>query len=220
MKKNCLTIAVALICFVATAQLKGSGKTITKNFAFTEFDKVYFEDVDGKLEVEIGKTWSITVTIDDNLAPLLSFTENRSEHELTVFLKGNKNNKMYIEDTHINIKITLPEASVIRNNSNATLLVTGLYGRYFRLENFSNATSKVTGTIDELEVKNTGNGTANLGELQAKKATVICRGNGNVVTNVSNEIIATVSGNGNVVNKGNASFDSRSSREGNGNLLK
>lgn len=220
MKKITLTLALMFSFFAGLAQLKGSGKTITQDFNYQNFDKVYFEDVDGKLEVAIGQTWSIKVTIDDNLAPLLSFKENKSEGELTLFFKGNKNNRMYLEDTHVNIKITMPEASVIRNDSNASLMVTGVTGRYFRLENLSNANTKVVGTVDELDLKNTSNGNANLSELQAKKATITCRGNGNATVNVSDEIIATVSGNGNVVNKGKAAFDARSSRSGNGNLLK
>lgn len=211
---------MALTSTFANAQLKGSGKTISKTYDYKNFDKVYFEDLDGKLEVEIGKSWSITVTIDDNLDSLLSFKENPSEHELTVFLKGNKNNRMYIENSNIKIKITLPEVAVIRNNSNASLVVNGVIGRYFRLENLSNSNSKVLGTVDELEVKNTGNGNANLTELKAKKAKIICRGNGNATVNVSEEIIATVSGNGNITNKGKADYDSKSSRTGNGSLLK
>lgn len=220
MTKLILAIVMIVTSTFANAQLKGSGKTITKNFDYTNFDKVYFEDLDGKLEVEIGKSWSISVTVDDNLESLLAFKENPTEHELTVYLKGNKNNRMYIENSNIKIKITMPEATVIRNDSNASLVVNGVIGRYFRLENFSNSTSKVLGTVDELEVKNTGNGNSNLAELKAKKASIICRGNGNTTVNVSEEIVATVSGNGNITNKGNANYDGKSSRTGNGNLLK
>ncbi|HLP63997.1 GIN domain-containing protein [Flavobacterium sp.] len=220
MTKLILAIVMIVTSTFANAQLKGSGKTITKNFDYTNFDKVYFEDLDGKLEVEIGKSWSISVTVDDNLESLLAFKENPTEHELTVYLKGNKNNRMYIENSNIKIKITMPEATVIRNDSNANLVINGVIGRYFRLENFSNSTSKVLGTVDELEVKNTGNGNSNLAELKAKKANIICRGNGNTTVNVSEEIVATVSGNGNITNKGNANYDGKSSRTGNGNLLK
>lgn len=220
MTKLILAIVMIVTSTFANAQLKGSGRTITKNFDYTNFDKVYFEDLDGKLEVEIGKSWSISVTVDDNLESLLAFKENPTEHELTVYLKDNKNNRMYIENSNIKIKITMPEATVIRNDSNASLVVNGVIGRYFRLENFSNSTSKVLGKVDELEVKNTGNGYSNLAELKTKKANIICRGNGNTTVNVSEEIVATVSGNGNITNKGNANYDGKSTRTGNGNLLK
>lgn len=219
MKTFVITATMLLASILANSQLKGSGKTLTKNFNYSNFDKVYFEDIDGKLEVEIGKTWSITVTIDDNLEPLLTFEENTSEHELKVFLKGNKNNKMYIEDTHIKVKITMPEASVIRNDSNANLVVSGVNGRYFRLENLDNATTTVSGNVDELDIENKGNGNANLLELTAKKAKITCRGNGNVSVNVDDEIEGIVSGNGNIKNKGKARFGKNSSRTGNGNLI-
>lgn len=219
MKTFVITATMLLASILANAQLKGSGKTLTKNFNYSNFDKVYFEDIDGKLEVEIGKTWSITVTIDDNLEPLLTFEENTLEHELKVFLRGNKNNKMYIEDTHIKVKITMPEASVIRNDSNANLVVSGVNGRYFRLENLDNATTTVSGNVDELDIENKGNGNANLLELTAKKAKITCRGNGNVSVNVDDEIEGIVSGNGNINNKGKARFGKNSSRTGNGNLI-
>ena len=219
MKTFVITATMLLASILANAQLKGSGKTLTKNFNYSNFDKVYFEDIDGKLEVEIGKTWSITVTIDDNLEPLLTFEENTSEHELKVFLKGNRNNKMYIEDTHIKVKITMPEASVIRNDSNANLVVSGVNGRYFRLENLDNATTTVSGNVDELDIENKGNGNANLLDLTAKKAKITCRGNGNVSVNVDDEIEGIVSGNGNIKNKGKARFGKNSSRTGNGNLI-
>lgn len=204
---------------LAIGQLKGSGKTVTKNFNYKNFDKVYFEDIDGKLEVKIGKAWSISVTIDDNLEPLLSFEENTSEHELKIFLKSNKNNLKYLEDNNIKINVTMPEASVFRNSSNANLSIIGVFGRYFRLENYSNATTTASGTIDELDVENKGNGNVKLTDLVTKKAKIICSGNGNVTVNVYNSIEGKVSGNGNIKNYGKALFGRNSSKTGNGNLL-
>jgi hypothetical protein len=90
----------------ANAQLKGSGEIITKTYGFKNFDKVNFENLDGVLEVEIGKPFSINVTIDENLENIFSINENGSEHELTVAFKDNWNNNKYIENTNFKIKIT------------------------------------------------------------------------------------------------------------------
>jgi Putative auto-transporter adhesin, head GIN domain len=219
MTKLIIAIVLTLTSTFANAQLKGSGKTITKTYNYKNFDKVYFENLDGKIEVEIGKPWSISVTIDDNLEPLLTFTENKSENELKIQFKGNKNNQMYIENTNFKIKITMPEASVIKNTGNSDLVVKNVFGRYFRLENTGNGDSKIFGTIDSLDINKTGNGDVNSENLLAKKATLNSTGNGDLIANVSEELSAKLTGNGDIINKGKAKFDAKSKKSGNGDLI-
>ncbi|WP_396192551.1 GIN domain-containing protein [Flavobacterium sp.] len=219
MTKLIIAIVLTLASTFANAQLKGSGKTITKTYSYKNFDKLSLQDLDGKIEVEIGKTWSISVTIDDNLENLLSFSENVSENELLIQFKGNKNNKMYVEDTNFKVKITMPEVSVIRNTGNSDLIVKNILGRYFKLENTGNGESKVGGTIDVLDIVKTGNGDVNAENLVAKKADLKSTGNGNLIANVSDELTAKLTGNGDIINKGKAKFDSKSKKSGNGELI-
>jgi len=219
MIKIILTIVLTITSIFAQAQLQGSGKTITTNYDYKNFDKVYLEDLDGKIEIEIGKPWSISVTIDDNLNNLLIFSENASEYELKIQFKDNKNNKKYIEKTNTKIKISMPEVSVIKNKGNSDLIVNNVFGRYFRLENTGNGDSKILGTIDVLDINKTGNGDVNAQNLIAKKATLYSTGNGNLTVNVSETLSAKVSGNGDIINKGKAIFDANSKKSGNGKLL-
>lgn len=219
MTKLIIAIVLILTSTFANAQLKGSGKISTKTYNYKNFDKVNFENLDGKIEVEIGKPWSITVTIDDNLENLLTFSENPSENELKVQFKGNKNNQMYIENTNFKIKITMPEASVIKNTGNSDLIVKSVFGRYFRLENTGNGDSKISGTIDSLDITKTGNGDVNAENLIAKKATLKSTGNGDLIVNVIEELSAKLTGNGDIINKGKAKFDSNSKKSGNGDLI-
>jgi hypothetical protein len=219
MTKLIIAIVLTLTSTFANAQLKGSGKISTKTYNYKNFDKVNFENLDGKIEVEIGKPWSITVTIDDNLENLLTFTENPSENELKVQFRGNKNNQMYIENTNFKIKITMPDASVIKNTGNSDLIVKSVFGRYFRLENTGNGDSKISGTIDSLDINKTGNGDVNAENLIAKKATLKSTGNGDLIVNVTEELSAKLTGNGDIINKGKAKFDSNSKKSGNGDLI-
>jgi len=219
MKTILITIAMAMASILASAQLRGSGKISTKTYDFKNFDKVYFQDLDGKLEVEIGKPFSISVTIDDNLESLFSITENATEHELSVSFKNNKNNWKYIEDTNFKIKITMPEASVIKNIGNSDLNIKNVIGRYFRIENTGNGDAKITGTTDSLEIIKSGNGDINAEKLVAKKANIKNTGNGDVSANVTEELTAKLNGNGDIKNIGKAKFDNNSKKTGNGDLI-
>ncbi len=219
MKTILITIAIILFSLFANAQLKGSGKTITKTYDYKNFDKLSFQDLDGKIEVEIGKEFSISVTIDDNLFPLLSFEENNSKNELQLFFKNNVNNKKYIEDTNIKIKIRLPKLLEVDHSGNSTLVITNLSGTNFKLENSGNGTTKISGSINTLEVINKGNGNTKAEKLLSKNAVVKCSGNGNVYVNVSNNCTAKATGNCTVFNYGKAQFDSQSTKSGNARLI-
>lgn len=219
MKTIITTLAFLLAALLANAQVKGSGKTITKTYDFKNFDKVYFENLAGKLEVEIGKPFSISVTLDDNLIDIFSITENRAEYELTLSFKDNWNNKKYIENTNCKIKITMPEASVIKNIGNSNLNITNVIGRYFRIENTGNGDTKISGSTDSLDIVKSGNGNIAGEKLIAKKADIKNSGNGDVIVNVSEKLTAQLNGNGNVENKGKAQFDSNSTKTGNGDFI-
>lgn len=219
MRKLISTLVLVFTTIICNSQIKGSGKTIAKTYEYKNFDKVYFEDVDGDIEVEIGKTWSVTVTIDYNLESLLQFKENPSEHELKIQFKDNRKNRMYIENTNIVIKITMPEASVIKNAGNSDITVNNIIGRYFRLENTGNGDAILSGKIDQLDIEKTGNGDVNSEYLQVKKAKVKNIGNGNVIVNVSVEVTGKLFGNGDIINRGRAKFDSNSTKIGNGKLI-
>ncbi len=219
MKTIITTIAFSLASLLANAQLNGSGKTMTKTYDFKNFDKVYFENLDGKLEVEIGKPFSISITIDDNLVDIFSITENSAEHELTLSFKDNWNNKKYIENTNFKVKITMPEASVIKNIGNSNLSIKNVIGRYFRIENTGNGDTAISGTIDSLDIIKTGNGDISSAKLTATKAVITNTGNGDVIVNVTEELTATLNGNGDVKNIGKAKFDNNSKKTGNGDFI-
>ena len=218
MKKIFFAIVLTITSF-ANAQLKGSGKIVTKTFYYKNFDKVYFEDLDGKIEVEIGKPWSILITIDDNLESLLRLSENVSENELKIQFKGNKDNQMYVENTNLKIKITMPEASVIKNSGNSNLSVQNISGLYFKLENTGNGDSNVSGTIDFLDINKIGNGDVDASNLNVKKAELKSTRNGDLTVNVSETLSARLTGNGDIINTGKANFDSGSKKSGNGDLI-
>jgi hypothetical protein len=97
--------------------------------------------------------------------------------------------------------------------------VKNIFGRYFRLENTGNGESKISGTVDFLDIIKTGNGDLNAENLIAKKGDLKSTGNGNLTAYVTYELTAKLSGNGDIINKGKAKFDSNSKKSGNGDLI-
>lgn len=173
-------VATTVAAFAQKGPLKGSGKTVEKNFNLSGFDKINLLDLDGLMEVGAGKGFSVNAVIDDNLAPLLEASvEGRT---LTIKLKGNLYNKLYIEETNIKIKITLPELLFIKHRSNGKLTVDGISGRYFHIKNTGNGSAYINGSVDELDIVCTDNGSVFAQGCKAKKINSRRSGNGNIFT--------------------------------------
>ena len=200
MKKFILLLSVLVSSLSTFAQLRGSGKTVTKTYDYQNFNKVNFDDLDGKIEIEVGKPYSISITIDDNLLEILTVIEHSGNKQLTIALKGNRNNKMYIEDTKISMKITLPFLLEVSNNGNSELIVTNINNKNFKTDNPVNGSTTLSGIVDYLEVNCRGNGNLNAEKLLAKTAKIIGRGNGNAKINAKTIIESNQSGNGNIEN--------------------
>jgi Putative auto-transporter adhesin, head GIN domain len=200
MKNSILLLAILFTSFTTFSQLLGSGKTVTKTYDYQNFNKVNFDDLDGKLEIEVGKPFSISIIIDDNLVNLLTLVENADNKLLTVSLKGNRNNKMYIERTKISVKITMPFLIEVSNNGNSGLTVNNINSKNFKTENPVNGSTTLSGIVDNLEVICSGNGNLNATKLTAKNAKITCRGNGNARVNAKLIIESKKSGNGNIQN--------------------
>lgn len=76
MIKLILVLALAVTSTFANAQLKGSRKTVTQTYDYQNFTKVDFNNLAGKLEIEVGKPFSITISVDDNLVNILTLIEH------------------------------------------------------------------------------------------------------------------------------------------------
>jgi Putative auto-transporter adhesin, head GIN domain len=217
-----IAVFITVFSTVSIAQnrqaLLGSGKVITVQPVVKSFDKVSFKGMNGRVQIEVGKPkCSVSIQVDDNLAALLT-TESNGE-TLTIGLKGNENNRLWIEDSHIVIKIEMPEVSVVQYESNGSLDINGIVGRYFRLENEGNSGVILRGGIDELDIKKAGNGSVDASGLVAKTAKIKSYGNGSVRLNVSGEFSAMGTGNGSVVNVGTGKKSAMSGIVGNGAVM-
>ncbi len=222
MKIFSFTIITLLYCFndlsAQKGPLLGSGKTVTHSYDFTNFENISFEDFDGIIEVEVGKPYSITVQIDDNLAPGLQVSRDDDDQKLTIALKDNYNGRLYLEDTNIKIKVSLPSISSIYHRGNTEISVKDIKARYFRYENKGNGSSVLQGEAENLDIKKSGNGEVRCGDLISKVSKVKSYGNGNVIINAQISLSAIGAGNCSVIQIGAGSIDPLSGIVGNGKV--
>jgi hypothetical protein len=197
--------------------LTGSGKIISKTFDYKDFDKISLRDLSGRVELEAGKPFSVKIEIDDNLESLLDVEVKNNQLEISLW--GNRNNKLYIENTNIVIKISLPKITVLEHRGNAKVALSGIAGREFRMEKAGNGDVTLSGLVEELAVLKAGNGDVNARNLIAQKVNVLSSGNGDVTVNAAKNFNFKGSSNGYIKNTGSALADATSIKTGNGDII-
>lgn len=221
MKKLIIFSATLLVtiqmAFCQMGALKGSGKIVNKTFSYHDFDKIQLNDLDGRVEVEVGKPYSIKISIDDNLEPLLTVSENNKT--LTVALNKNENNRRYVENTNIKITISVPALNGVVHNGNSDAFITGLKNNNFSAKSTGNGNLLLTGTADNIEINKAGNGDVDAAKLTVKNAKIISVGNGDVKVNASETFTADGTGNGDIINRGSAKASADSKQKGNGEII-
>jgi hypothetical protein len=219
MKKIFLAIVTFIFVNNAYTQrgpLLGSGKMINKTFDYKNFSEITLQDLDGNVIIEVGKPFSIDVAIDDNLEKLLSVSAQ--ENNLRISLKGNRNNKLYIENTNIIIKIMVANITYIKQDGNNHLQVEGIKGESLQLKCAGNGSVVLNGSIENLKIVCSGNGNVNAAKLLAKNVAITKRGNGTVTTNTDNSFYASGLGNGDIINTGKGIAAPNTMMLGNGEI--
>jgi hypothetical protein len=197
--------------------LQGSGKVETKFFQFFNFSNIQLQDLDGKVEVEVGKPYAVSVIIDDNLTKLLSVTEQNNT--LTIKLVGNENNKLYIEETNIKVRISVPSLFELKNLGNSHTRVNNLNLDKFSVVNNGNGNCTLIGTAANLNILKEGNGSVDASNCVSKIVKVKANGNGDVLINSTANFTVEGTGNGDVTQVGKGLALNGSSIKGNGSIV-
>lgn len=188
----------------------------TKAYSFKDFDKVQIENINGVVEIVLGKSYAISVSGEDNAQEQVQITKSTDKLLLKLNSKYTadwKNRKV------VKIKIQMPEISKLFNFSNADVTVNNFIGRYIGLENKGNGNVTLAGTVvDFMEIQNDGNGNVNTQNINAKKVDISKTGNGDISIKTNAIFSVEMSGNGDIVNygKGKAIIKKQS---GNGNVV-
>jgi len=193
-KSSLLILALLFVSQITKAQNE------TKTYDFKNFDKVQIENVNGEVEIELGKSYSITVSVKDNAQEQVQII--KSEDMLLVKLDSK-----FVTDWKsikvVKVKIVMPEISKLFNFSNADVSVKNFVGRYFGIENTGNGNISVVGSVvDHIEIKNNGNGNLETKNIISKKVDISKLGNGDVNIRTDTDFNVEMNGNGDIVNYG------------------
>jgi hypothetical protein len=199
--------------------ITGSGKLVPISTpALQPFTELEFEGIPGAqnsiIEIETGRTENtLSISADNNLVDLIKVQQKGQK--LIIGLPDNRNNKMWIEDTNIKIRINMNTLNALSIASNGICRVNGLQGDDLSVQKSQNGDLYLTGTLQQVTIKKTGNGNVFAERLSVKDAQVTSMGNGDVRVNASQNLDAERSGNGSIINSGGGNIK-RSLDMGNG----
>lgn len=182
----------------------GNGQLVAVEIpALQPFSSLHIEGIpggNGSILIVAGETAAVSVISDDNLKSL--FKIDQQNGTLSITMPGNSNNRMWIEDTHIQITVKTPELNSLRLDCNMDTEVRGISATAFTLRKAGNGNLKITGKAEKLNVDKTGNGDVDTKDLVVSSATVKSSGNGNVSVNATESLQTQRTGNGDIIQSG------------------
>jgi hypothetical protein len=196
-----LIIQINAIGFGQTDPFTGPSGVIKRNYDFNNFSKISLIDIDGKIEIEVGDSFKIELRIREKYLPI--FLINESNNHLELKFNYTKDNNKYINDPQISIKIACPNLEALNKIGNGSVSVGLKNQNSFSVVNEGNGNASLKGTVNELKIKNNGNGKTDASRLNADYVEVESSGNGNIIINANKKADGIRKGNGKIIQKGN-----------------
>jgi hypothetical protein len=170
------------------------------------FDQLDIEGVPGgkgTVTIRCGSDKpKLSIKSDENLAKYFMVVQEGKK--LYIGLPDNKNNKLWIEDTSIDIEIEVPSLDELRIESNLNCTVTGIDNKKFSLVKSNNGNIALEGNAKHLSIRKTGNGNVDAQQLETAECSINSMGNGDVRVQATQSLKTDRTGNGNIYNTGDA----------------
>ncbi len=212
--KHVFLVSIFIMVSIATAigqrntQINGNGKLVTVNTPTISNDissiKMYgIPGGNGGIDIKAGAAEaSISIQSDGNLVQY--FDVQQEGKKLTVAMPKNRDNKLWIENTHIRIVIAVPQLEKLDIETNLDCTVSGLNNTRFELQKTSNGDIQLEGTVQDLQIDKTGNGDIQAKDMVTTDAKINSMGNGDVKVTVNGILKTNRTGNGSIINYGTA----------------
>ncbi|MFD2571057.1 GIN domain-containing protein [Spirosoma soli] len=166
----------------ATKELRGNGQLIRETKSVESFEEITINQFPAKVAVEVGGTTSaVTLSVDDNLRPLLHIESKNGT--LTLSFKDPNDKPFWISKANVAVAVKTPVLKRLSNGSNGDVTVSGITGNSFDLTNQANGNVTLRGTVNRLNVVSLANGRVNAEQLMVDQASVVTQANATVSVN-------------------------------------
>lgn len=197
-----LLLGITTVSLGQADPFTGSEKISKKQYDFTHFSKISLLDIDGETEITTGDSFKIEIKMREKYLPILFVTENNNE--LQIKFNYTRENNKYIFDPRIQIKITCPSLTEVYKQGNSSVRLHVKNQSTFFLSNEGNGSATLRGKLEDLKIKNEGNGKTDARKLVAKNVQVESYGNGNVLIQATENALGKRNGNGLIIQEGKA----------------
>jgi hypothetical protein len=189
--------------------IKGSGNLKTETRPVERFSAISVSGA-AKLEIEQTGQESLELTADDNLLPLFT-SEVRGD---TLFLGVAEGKILTWSGEGPRFKVTVSKLRKLEVSGAASIKATKLDSASLSISVSGAGSGRIAGRSNDLSISVSGAGSLNAVDLQAKRATVIVSGAGDVTVNANDELDARASGAGTIRYIGSPKLQARISGAG------
>ncbi len=183
-----------------TPGIQGSGVLVTKTFDIDRFDHVTLEVV-GTARITTEKSPFVEITADDNVFPAIKVDVDSGN----LIIRATDE----IHPSVMLLTIHTPYLAGIELAGDPTVEVPDLAGGTFTIGIRGHGTADVSGEVDRLDVKITGNGFVRAKDLVANEAEVNIEGAGDVEVHTMMRLAVNCTGSGKVRYSGDPQLDSQ-----------
>jgi hypothetical protein len=176
----------------------GSGNRVREARAAGNFTRVIVDDA-LDAEIVIGPRASIELEGDDNLIDRIR--TDADDGILHLRVRGG-----YRVRRPMIARITMPRLDRVDLEASGDARISGLNGGRLALAGHGSGSFDVDGAVDEVEVRIQGSGDADLAGLRAGEAHILINGTGDARAHVTDTIVATVNGTGEITYRGRPRF--------------
>jgi len=172
----------------------GSGNIVTDERTVGAFDAIDLR-VPCDLEVTIGEQKPITITTDDNIAPLIQ--AEIKDGTLRIWAE-----KQYTTKNEPEVKITIPDLKALTIHGSSDVRVSGLDNDALAVTAHGSADLNLFGKTKSLTLVLHGSADAHAFDLTAKQAVVTVDGSADARITVADSLVATINGSGDLTYAG------------------
>lgn len=165
------------------------GELVNERRDVASFDSIDLEGA-AKVEIKIGEPLSVLVSGTEKAVQRL---ESHVSGD-TLYLKNKPRDWVIRNNSRLTVQITVPKLESLKLEGGNDVSVTGLHGGDTTIKASGAANIHADGELDELTVRLTGAGHADLSKLAVVDAKVTVDGVGSVVVNPRESLDATMNG--------------------------